>query len=173
LSAFTGSGVDVLLFLFAVVMCGLHPRVGVPTSIIAMAMTSMLGFVVLGIIHGQLDIGLDQAGAVVSVGGTAVDPLPARQYDVFGLWMAAIPVIVWGAPLGAYVAHVMTERRLILFVAGMAGLEVLSTAIFLDALRSDMTLVIYGVAGLAIAIVGISWLSKNRLHILKFDQAPS
>ncbi len=166
-SAFTGSGVDVFLFLFAVVMCGLHPRVGVPTSIIAMAMTSTLGFVILGLIDGQLNIGLDAAGAVVAVGGNPVDALAARQYDVFGLWMAAVPVIVWGAPLGAWVAHVMTERRLILFVAAMAALEVVSTAIFLDDLRTDLALVLYGMLGLLGAIAAISYLSRRRHTLLQ------
>ncbi len=169
-SAFTGSGVDVLLFLFAVVMCGLHPRVGVPSSIIAMAMTSVAGFVVLGLVNGQLSVMLDQAGAVVSVGGQTVDALPARQYDVFGLWMAAVPVIVWGAPLGAYTAHMMTERRLIRFVAGMAALEVLSTIIFLDALRTDYALAIYGVLGLLTAIAGIRYMSVRRISILNLDE---
>lgn len=165
-SAFTGSGVDVLLFLFAVVMCGLHPRVGVPTSIIAMAMTSVLGFVILGLVDGQLAIGLNDVGDVISVGGQTVSPLAARQYDLFGLWMAAIPVIVWGAPLGAWAAHVMTERRLITFVAAMALLEVLSTAIFLDNLRYDPSLATYGVVGLLLAIAAIRWMSSNRRRIL-------
>ena len=169
-SAFTGSGVDVLLFLFAVVMCGLHPRVGVPSSIIAMALTSVAGFVILGLVNGQLSVVLDQAGAVVSVGGRAVDALPARQYDIFGLWMAAVPVIVWGAPLGAWAAHVMTERRLITFVAGMAALEVLSTIVFLDALRTDYALAIYGVLGLLTAIAGIRYMSMRRISILRLDE---
>ncbi len=170
-SAFTGSGVDVFLFLFAVVMCGLHPRVGVPSSIIAMAMTSFLGFLILGLIDGQLDVTLDTAGAVVAVGGTAVEALPARQYDVFGLWLAAVPVIVWGAPLGAWVAHVMTERRLIAFVAGMAALEVVSTAIFLDSLRNDTTLVLYATLGLIGAIAAITYMSRRRHELLGIPRA--
>ncbi|MDH3499608.1 MAG: hypothetical protein OEM97_05765 [Acidimicrobiia bacterium] len=167
-SAFTGSGVDVFLFLFAVIMCGLHPRVGVPTSIIAMAMTPVLGFLILGVAHGQLDITLDAAGdAVTHVGGNVVDRLPARQYDTFGLWLAAVPVIVWGAPLGAWVAHIMTERRLIMFVAGMAPLEVVSTAIFLDDLRTDGAPVLYGLVGLIGAIAAISFLSRRRHSMLR------
>ena len=167
-SAFTGSGVDVLLFLFAVVMCGLHPRVGVPTSIIAMAATSLTGFIVLGLIGGQLDIGLDASGMVASVNSVAIDPLPARQYDLFGLWLAAVPVIVWGAPLGAWAAHVMTERRLILFVAGMAALEVLSTAVFLTDLRTDVALATYGLTGLIGSVAVISYASRRRLSILRW-----
>ena len=166
-SAFTGSGVDVLLFLFAVVMCGLHPRVGVPTSIIAMALTSTVGFILLGIIDGQLNVVLDAAGtSVIQVAGENVAALPARQYDVFGLWMAAIPVIVWGAPLGAWVAHVLTERRLIMFVAGMALLEVISTAVFLDNLRTDATLILYGLVGLFGVIAAITYIAGRRHALL-------
>ena len=51
-SALTGSGVDVFLFLFVTLVAALHPRVGIPTSIIAMAFVSVLGFVVFGLIDG-------------------------------------------------------------------------------------------------------------------------
>ena len=48
ISMLIGTGVNVLLFLFAVTMAGLHPRVGVASSIVTMAGLSVLGLVVLG-----------------------------------------------------------------------------------------------------------------------------
>ena len=168
-SALTGSGVDVFLFLFIVVLAGLHPRVGVPTSIIAMAVVSTVGFIVLGLIDGQLSIGLDAAGDVISVGGTSVgvEPLDGSRFDLFGLWLAAVPIVVWGAPLGAFFVHIMREGRLIAFVAGMAALEVISTAIFLDELRTDPALVAYGIVALAGTIAAVTFLARNRHRLLR------
>lgn len=171
-SALTGSGVDVVLFLFIVVLAGLHPRVGVPTSVIAMAFVSSLGFLVLGVIHGQLDVTL--AGeSVVAIGGVAIAPGLAAHYDIFGLWLAAVPIVVWGAPLGTYFIHGMREGRLIAFVAAMAAVEVVSTAIFLDDLRTDGGLLAYAIGGLMIAIASVWYLNRHRQRILGMEPAPA
>ncbi len=127
-SALTGSGVNVFVFLFTVVMAGLHPRVGIPTCILAMAMVSVAG--------------------------------------LLGLWLAAIPVVVWGAPLGTYAAHVVREERLIVFVGLMAAVEVISTAILLDELRHDPLLVAYTAGGLAVTLVGVRLLARHRRRLL-------
>jgi len=168
-SALTGSGADVMVFLFAVILCGLHPRVGVPTSILAMAIVSSVGLIVLGLLHGQLSTTIDAAGSVVAVGGDPIGPLDGDRYDLYGLWLAAVPVVVWGAPLGTWVAHVLHERGLILLVGGMAAAEVISTAIFLDDLHTDRALLAYAVLGLAFAVGGISWLTARRHRILRLE----
>ncbi|MCP3977212.1 MAG: sulfite exporter TauE/SafE family protein [bacterium] len=167
-SALTGSGVDVLLFLFIVVLAGLHPRVGVPTSVVAMAFVSSLGFLVLGVFHGQLDVTL-AGDQVVAIAGQPIPPGPAAKYDIFGLWLAAIPIVVWGAPLGTYLIHRMRESRLIAFVAGMAAVEVISTAIFLEALRTDRALLTFAIVGLALAISTVWYLNRHRHRILDME----
>ena len=171
ISMLIGTGVNVLLFLFAVTMAGLHPRVGVASSIVTMAGLSVLGLVVLGIAHGQLDVELAASGHVVAVGGEAVSPLPADRYDLLGLWIAAIPVVVWGAPLGTYVVHLLAEHRLIAFVGVLAGTEVVSTFILLDDLRSDPALIAYAVGGLVTVLVGVRLLRRYRREILDLPAA--
>jgi uncharacterized membrane protein YfcA len=57
-SSLTGSGVSVFLFFFVVAIAGLHPKVAVPTGIVAMAIVSALGVIMLGLIDGQLNVGL-------------------------------------------------------------------------------------------------------------------
>ena len=69
ITSLTGTGVNVMLFLFIVMMAGLHPRVGVPTSIAAMAVLSTGGFLTLSIVHGQFDLGFNGSGEIVLVGG--------------------------------------------------------------------------------------------------------
>ena len=62
ITAWVGTGVNVLLFLLLVLIAGLHPRAGVATSVVTMAAISVAGLLTLGIADGQLDIGLDAAG---------------------------------------------------------------------------------------------------------------
>ncbi|MGI9606050.1 MAG: TSUP family transporter [Acidimicrobiales bacterium] len=167
-SALAGSGVDVLLFLFVVLVAGMHPRVGIPTSIITMAVVSVAGFLVFGIYDGQLAIELNHAGDVVAAGDNQFsEPLDGERFDLFGIWLGATPIVVWGAPLGSWVASVLPQRRLIQFVAFMAVAEVLTTIIFLDALRSDLGLVLFGIGGLVLAMVAIRVLVRTRAWIMQ------
>ena len=160
-SALTGSGTDVFLFVFIVLVAGVTPKVAIPTSIVAMATVSVVGLLVLGIWHGQLDIGLSPDGTeVVGVAGAAFGPEPAVQFDLFGLWLAAAPIVVWGAPLGAWVAATVSEKTVITFVAFMALLEVTTTALFLDQLRTDVALLAFGVVGAIVVYVGVHRLDK-------------
>lgn len=160
-SALVGSGADVLLYLVVVVLFGIDPRVGVPTSLVVMATVSVVGAVVLGVIDGQLATTVVD-GSVVEVGGQAIEPLPVREADVLGMWLAAIPVVAWGAPLGSWVASRLTARQLVTFVVALAGAEIVSTAIFVDELRSDWLLLAYAVLGLGIVITGLQWLTNHR-----------
>ena len=167
-SSLTGSGTDVFLFVFIVLVAGVTPKVAIPTSIIAMATVSILGLFVLGLWHGQLDIGLSASGAdVVSVAGADFGPESAVQFDLFGIWLAAAPIVVWGAPLGAWVASKVSEKVVIRFVGTMALLEVLTTAIFLDQLRTDIVLLTFGVVGLVLAYLGVHRLEHLAAWIMQ------
>ena len=184
-SSQVGSGSDVLIYLALVVLAGVSPSVGVPTSVLVMTTVSVVGFFVIGIFDGQLSVGLDAFGDVDAVGGSAVatdavveggaavfgtgTALEARRFDLFGLWIAAVPVVAWGAPLGSWVSSKLSDRRLVVFVVALAATEVLTTVIFLDALRTDARLVIFGVASLAVLFGGLGWLQANRVKILRLD----
>ncbi len=174
ITSMTGTGVNVMLFLFVVVMAGLHPSVGIPTSILTMATVSVVGFAVLALLHGDFDIGFTAAGEVASAGGRPVNPpLPESEADLFGLWLAAVPVVVWGAPLGTWVVHLLREERVIAFVGLLALTEVVTTAVLLDDLWSDAALASYFVGGMIVAIAGIALLRRHRRAILDLPEPPS
>lgn len=80
--------------------------------------------------------------------GAAFGPQPAVQFDLFGIWLAAAPVVAWMAPVGAYVVTKVSEKTVIYFVAFMSSLELISTALFLDTLRTNMALLIFLIVGL-------------------------
>lgn len=177
----TGSGADVFLTLGVVVLMAVDTKVGIPTSVVFMAILSVVGFVALGVVGGQLDVTVS-GETVVALGGEPVvdgaepglapqfgdegDPLPARQTDLFGLWLAAVPVAAWAGPLGSAVAARMSTRKLIVFVCSLAGLETLSTIVFLEELRTDPSLISFAVVGLLVLGAGLWWLTSHRLEVL-------
>ena len=167
-SSLVGSGADVFVYIFVVVLIGVIPRVGVPSSVIVMAAVSVAGFLILGILDGQLDITLNGAGDVVAVGGEATpEPLPAERFDLFGLWLAAVPVVAFGAPLGSWVSSRITDRQLVIFVAVLALAEVVTTAGFLTDLHfQDPALMLYAIVGLAVIVGGLWLLLRHRRDIL-------
>ena len=169
-SAFTGSGTDVMLFVFIVLVAQVTPKVAIPTSIIAMAFVSVVGFAIVGLWHGQMNIGLE-AGQVVSVGGKAFGPESAFRFDLFGIWLAAAPIVVWGAPFGAWCAAKVSERTIIWFVATMAILEVLTTAIFLEQLHTDLVLASYAIIGLLFTWWAVHRLERLSSWVMKEDVA--
>lgn len=160
-SSLVGSGTDVLLFVFIVLVADVSPKVAIPTSIVSMAIVSVFGFFILGLWHGQLNVELGPSlEQVVGVGGEQFGPELARRFDLFGIWLAAAPIVVWGAPLGAWVASRVSERLVIRFVAAMALLEVLTTVLFLQQMRTDVWLAGFLVVGLFAAYFTVNRLDR-------------
>jgi len=180
-SSQVGSGADVLVYLALVVLAGLSPGVGVPTSVLVMTSVSIVGFVLVGLIDGHLLVDLDAMGDVVAVGGDAIRTgadgaqfgngpgLDASRYDLFGMWMAAIPVVAWGGPLGSLVSSKLSDRKLVVFVVILALAEVATTIIFLSDLRSDMALLAFAIIGMVTLFTALGWLQRNRVRVLQLD----
>ncbi|MEQ8841604.1 MAG: sulfite exporter TauE/SafE family protein [Acidimicrobiales bacterium] len=177
ISSLTGSGTDVVLYVLVAVVLGVSPQVAVPTSVMAMAAVSIVGLLVLGLYDGQLATTLD-GSSVTELGGDAVrsvdgktvfadqgDLLEATRFDLFGLWLAAVPVVAWGAPLGAWLASRMRDRHLVRLVVALASLEVLSTIIFLEELRSDAVLAVSGALGVLLVTALLAMARKRRASL--------
>lgn len=162
-SALTGTGANILVFLFLVVLVDVNPKVALPTAIMIMAAVSAAGLVLFGLVDGQLDVEVVD-GVVTSVGGAAT-ALPAGETDLLGLWLAAVPVVVWGAPLGSLAASLVAERRLVQFVALLATVEVVTTFVLVDELRTDGALLTYLVVGLVVTPALLIALRRHRAAV--------
>lgn len=188
-SSLVGPGTNVFLYIVLIILIGLIPRIGIPTSVIAMAGTCVIAFITLSLLGGQLITGLDAAGQVVTVGGQAVGavpcpgqapdaaplcaaygeglpPLNPLRYDVFGFWLASVPIVIFGAPLGAWLASRMTNRQLVVLVVILALTELATTIIFLEPLRTNRALVIYAVIGMVVVTGILLLMLKFRRQIL-------
>lgn len=165
-SALVGSGADVMIYIFVVILFGVSADVGVPTSVVTMASVSVIGFITLGLFDSQLFIDLDGNGMVAAVGGEQLAvPATQREADLFGMWLAAVPVVAWGAPFGAFVASKLSTAALVRLAVVLAASEVISTIIFLEPLRSDRPLQLYAVAGALLAVGGLAALAANRRRL--------
>lgn len=163
LSSLTGTGANILIFLFLIVLADVDPRTALPTAVAVMAAVSVVGFILFAIIDRQLDV-VVEAGRVVSVGGTTTD-LDASNSDLLGLWLAAVPVVVWGAPLGSLVASKVNEYRLVGFVAVLAATEVVTTFVLVTELRTETSLVIYLAAGLVLLPAFMVMMQRHRFQV--------
>ncbi len=92
IAAVTGVGIDMVLYAALVLLCRADLKIAIPTSVIIMAFTSVLGIVVK-----NLSTGL--------------------QPGVFENWLAAAPIVALGAPLGVFVVELIGRKPTLLFVA--------------------------------------------------------
>ena len=98
----------------------------------------------------------------MAVGREVIAPIAASKADLYGIWLAAGPIVVWGAPLGSWFASLLPEKALIRFVALLAIAELVSTLVFLDKLRTDIGLALFGLVGLCGALIGTLWGGARR-----------
>jgi uncharacterized membrane protein YfcA len=88
----TGVGVDMMIYMVLVLWCHADLRIAIPTSVILMAFTSLLGIAL------KLSLGGVEAGT-------------------FENWLAAAPVVAIGAPLGALVVSKLNRRSTLVAVS--------------------------------------------------------
>lgn len=91
-AAITGVGIDMVIYALLVLLYRVDLKVAIPTSVIIMAFTSLVGV------------------AVKSLTGT-------WQPGVLGNWLAAAPVVALGAPLGVFVVGLIGRKPTLLVVA--------------------------------------------------------
>ena len=132
--ATTGVGVDMFVYVVLVLLCRADLKVAIPTAVIAMAFTSVLGLALVA----------------------AHDGLAPGTIDN---WLAAVPVVVLGAPVGAYVVSRVGRAPTLLMVAALCVFQ-FGWTWYVE--RSTL-----GVAGLAagVVVVGLVLLLFGRMEV--------
>lgn len=87
-SSVLGNGLDICTFSYVVMKYGLSEKIATPTSVILMASNAIVGF----IIHLFI--------------------LDTFQTDAFHYWLVCIPVVIFGAPLGAYTITLIGRKTI-------------------------------------------------------------
>lgn len=91
-AAVTGVGIDMVVYATLVLLCRADLKIAIPTSVVIMAFTSVLGIAFKSVTTGI-------------------------QPGVFENWLAAAPVVALGAPLGVLVVGLVGRKPTLLFVA--------------------------------------------------------
>jgi uncharacterized membrane protein YfcA len=123
-ASITGVGVDMMLYMVLVLLCHADLKIAIPTSVILMAFTSV-------------------------VGATTKLILGDIQPGTFENWLAAAPVVAIGAPLGALVVSKIGRRPTLWLVSLLCVIQFIWT---LYHERSILT-VTYTIAALAAVVL--------------------
>ena len=102
-SALVGSGIDIVSFSVMVLLFRLCKKISTATSVIVMAFNAAIGFALHLFIVG------DFIGPVVDY------------------WLAAVPVVVIGAPLGAILCSYLTSNTIVRILLGLITVEFISS----------------------------------------------
>ena len=98
LTACFGSGADLALFSVIVLYFGVCEKIATPTSVIAMAFLSVFGALTRA-----------YSGSIASI--------------TIDRWIACIPVVIIGAPLGAYVCSILSRQRVVTLLISILVLQ--------------------------------------------------
>lgn len=98
-----GVGIDMLVFIVLTLLYGVNEKISTPTTVVLMGLLSVAGF----IWHA----------------GITADVNP----DVWRYWMSCVPIVIFGAPLGAWVCSKIGRDQLIWFLLFLISIEVAST----------------------------------------------
>lgn len=98
-----GVGIDMLIFIVLTLLYGVNEKISTPTTVVLMGLLSVAGFTW----HA----------------GITADVNP----DVWRYLMSCIPIVIFGAPLGAWVCSKIGRDQLIWFLLFLIAIEVIST----------------------------------------------
>jgi uncharacterized membrane protein YfcA len=98
IASITGVGIDMFLYMFLVLWCHADLKIAIPTSVILMAFTSVVG------VATKLLFGGFQPGT-------------------FENWLAAAPVVALGAPFGALIVSRVGRKPTLVFVSILCVLQ--------------------------------------------------
>ncbi|MBS1213501.1 MAG: sulfite exporter TauE/SafE family protein [Proteobacteria bacterium] len=106
ISGMLGSGLEIIVFSVLVLLFRVCEKTATPTVIVMMVLTSWSGFAMIG-----------SAGTFVP---------PVTQY-----WLAAVPIVALGAPMGVYVCSRMPRIRVVQVLIALILAELLSSLLLI------------------------------------------
>jgi uncharacterized membrane protein YfcA len=139
LASVLGVGADILMYGALVLLYRADIRVAIPTAVILMAFTSLVG------------VGWAAAGAIGWPDAAGRAPL----LGVFPYWLAAAPVVAVGGPLGSLVSKFVPRRSLLGFVAVLCLAQYAWTCYHQHLDGRSLLLAAVGVLALNLALHGL------------------
>lgn len=138
LSSILGSGIDICTFAFVTMKYHVSEKVATPTSVILMASNAVVGY----LLH------LVFLGDVTS--------------EVFNYWMVSIPVVILGAPLGAFVVNKLRRLHIASFLYTIIAIQFV-TAIWI--IQPGGTLLAFSAASFVAGLSIFFLLTRKRNQV--------
>ena len=133
-----GSGMDIVGFSIMLLLFGLCEKVSTPTSVILMAINAVVGF----ILHQYFV-------------GDFVEP-------VTNYWLAAVPVVVVGAPTGAILCNLMKRKTIARMLIGLIFIELVSSFLLIPL---NAKLLCYSLFVFTIFSSIYYWMYKSKIYV--------
>jgi uncharacterized membrane protein YfcA len=147
-AAVTGVGVDMLLYTVLVLVARADLRIAIPTSVILMAYTSVVGI-----------------ATRMAMGG--IEP------EVYGSWLAAAPIVAVGAPLGALAVGLLPRMFTLVFVSLLCVAQFIWTCVDERLTGWPLVIALAGVAAFnAMFHVMYRWGRYRTTHIARGAHVP-
>lgn len=133
LSAILGNGIDICSFAFVTLKYRLSEKIATPTSVILMALNAVVG----ALLHGFV--------------------LQDMQPEAINFWMVCIPVVVLGAPLGAYVISKIDRLYIAVLLYIILVVQFVSAILII---QPDLPLILFSVFIFLSGLALFFWLTN-------------
>lgn len=144
ITSFFGNGVDIIIFSLLVLRYNIDIRTATATSIILMTILTVVGF--LGHAFVLNDFGAEE----------------------FILWMACVPIVMFGAPLGSFVLSRISQKSIAVFLISVIFIQYIGALFVLQP-----TLISMGYSLLIIAVGMLIFGSMRKKEMVPLEQYTS
>lgn len=146
MSGLVGCGENIVTFMVMVLLFRVSEKIVTPTTVILMTIVTLVGFA----LHVFV-----------------VKDFPPK---VESYWLAAVPIVVVGAPLGALICSMLTRRTIANILVGLITLEFVSTIVLIPMSKA----VAFTAAG-TLVVTGLLnwWMSRVQTYRPKGELAES
>ncbi len=138
ISSLVGSGMDIFCFSVMVLLFGLCEKLSTPTSVILMAINAVVGFILHQYVIGDF-----------------VEP-------VVNYWLAAVPVVVVGAPVGAILCSLLSRQMIIRMLIGLIFIESLSSFLLVPL---NATIIYFSLVVFVLFSLIYYWMYRSKLYV--------
>ncbi len=138
-----GSGIDILTFSVVTLKYRLSEKVATPTSVLLMTGNTLTGF----LIHANFigDFGIQE----------------------FNYWLVCIPVVIFGAPLGAYFINNKTRNFIVYFLYIVLVIQFLGALVVI---KPTGSLAWFTFCTFLVGLILFFSLSRNRFQASKYSE---
>ncbi len=136
ITAVTGVGINMVLYMVLVMLFRSDAKIAIPTSVVAMAALSVVGVATRALLGGA-------------------------QPEVYLNWLAAAPVVVLGAPLGAWVVQRLPRAPTLWIASALCVVQFVWTCVHEQVSAATLAVAVAGVAGVAAVVLVFQGLYRS------------